>query len=264
MRRSPAPRARSGRRCALRGRRPRSRTAASRGRAGLQQADRDACEQNRQGLAAPGFGKGPPPLRLLAGAGGLNPRRRRLPRHRQRLMHRYVRTSLPTPCGHAAELPRRPPPGRPSPRSAGAPRAGSRATRLGELGVVASVGGVCFLGYWPLRRRTRSPNALAVFRSPLPRPAHSSTRSSSLRWGGTPRFAGWSASATPPYSRPRALRTSASKAPAGRAVVVARRLHRHLSSRHGRPVASPRARRSGSRARRSRCSSSQLVRGGVG
>jgi hypothetical protein len=100
-----------------------------------------------------------------------HPRCRRLPRHRQRLMHRYVRAGVPTPCGHAAELPRRPPPGRPSPRSAGAPRAGSRATWLGELAVVASVGGACFLPLLAVATADEVPEPARVFRSPLPRPA---------------------------------------------------------------------------------------------
>jgi hypothetical protein len=134
------------------------------------------------------------------------PRRRRQPRHRQRLMHGYVRTSLPTRAG----MPRSFHGGR---HLVGhlldrllLPESDHCAARFGELAVVASVGGACFL---PLLAVATADEVSECARRSPASSRHSSTRSSSLRCGRTPRFAGWSASATAPYSRPRALGTRA-------------------------------------------------------
>jgi hypothetical protein len=80
----------------------------------------------------------------------------------------------------------------------------ARGRCLGRRRMLPTATGRCDGGRGP-RTRSRVQVSSASSR-------HSSTRCSSLRWGGTPRFAGWSAPARPPYSRPRALRTSASNA----------------------------------------------------
>ena len=157
----------------------------------------------------------------------LNPRRRRLPRHRQRLMHDTSGRACRARAGMRQSF------------HGGRHLVGHRLVRWCSQTRITChptrrARGRC------LGRRRMLPPVTAVAtadevseraRRVQVSPAssrHSSTRSSSRRWGGTPRFAGWSASATPPYSRPRALRTRASNA-FGSVRAIRRKLVRRCS-----------------------------------